>query len=125
MLSVNMAIANNIQIELKKEGKKQSDLANTIGVSNQTMSKIMNGARTINAIELQKISEYLHVTMETLMKMPEYASDTNVIRAFMGRVKSEEAKKGIELADEISDMILFHTRVYENGKKMEEKWRDK
>ena len=50
MLDVNMIIANNIQAELKKENKKQVDLAEGIGVSKQTMSKIMNGARAINAI---------------------------------------------------------------------------
>ena len=61
MLDVNMIIANNIQAELKKENKKQVDLAEGIGVSKQTMSKIMNGARAINSIELHKISEYLHV----------------------------------------------------------------
>ena len=71
MLDVNMIIANNIQIELKKENKKQIDLAEGIGVSKQTMSKMMNGARAINAIELHKISEYLHVSMESLMRMPE------------------------------------------------------
>ena len=37
MLDVNMIIANNIQV----------DLAEGIGVSKQTMSKIMNGARAI------------------------------------------------------------------------------
>jgi len=115
----------NIQAELKKENKKQVDLAEGIGVSKQTMSKIMNGARAINAIELHKISEYLHVSMDSLMKMPEKPMDTNVIHAFMGRVKTEEARKGIQLADELSDMILFHTRVCENGKKMEQPWEDK
>ena len=125
MLDVNMIIANNIQAELKKENKKQVDLAEGIGVSKQTMSKIMNGARAINAIELHKISEYLHVSMDSLMKMPEKPMDTNVIHAFMGRVKTEEARKGIRLADELSDMILFHTRACENGKKMEQLWEDK
>ena len=47
-----------------------------------------------------------------------------MIHAFMGRVKTEEARKGIQLADELSDMILFHTRVCENGKKMEQPWED-
>ena len=125
MLDVNMIIANNIQADLKKENKKQVDLAEGIGVSKQTMSKIMNGARAINAIELHKISEYLHVSMDSLMKMPEKPMDTNVIHAFMGRVKTEEARKGIRLADELSNMILFHTRVCENGKKMEQPWEDK
>ena len=124
MLDVNMMIANNIQDQLKKENKKQIDLAEGIGVSRQTMSKIMNGARAINAIELHKISEYLHVPMETLMRMPEHSVDTNVIHAFMGRVKTPEARRGIQIADELSDMILFHTKVYENGKRMEQPWED-
>ena len=124
MLDVNMIIANNIQAELKKENKKQVDLAEGIGVSKQTMSKIMNGARAINAIELHKISEYLHVSMESLMRIPEKAMDTNVTHAFMRRAKTEEARKGIQLANKLSDMILFHTRVYKNGKIMEQPWED-
>lgn len=124
MLDVNMMIANNIQTELKKENKKKTDLAEGIGVSEQTINKIMNGARTVNAVELQKIAEYLSVPVKTLTRMPEKPIDTNVIHAFMGRVKTDEARKGIQLADEISDMILFHTRVYENGKRMESPWED-
>ena len=41
----------------------------------------------------------------------------NVIHAFMGRVKTEEARKGIQLADELSDMILFHTRYVRMAKR--------
>ena len=63
--------------------EKFENLAEGIGVSKQTMSKIMNGARAINAIELHKISEYLHVSMDSLMKMPEKPMDTNVIHAFI------------------------------------------
>ena len=125
MLDVNMAIANNIQAELKKENKKQTDLAEGIGASGQTMSEIMNGARAINADELHKISEFLHVPLDSLMKMPAKMVDPNVIRALMSRVKTEEARKGIRLADELSDMILFHTRVCENGKRTEQPWEDK
>ena len=113
MLDVNMIIANNIQVDLEKENKKQVDLAEGIGVSKQTMS-------TINAIELHKISEYLRVSMDSLMKLPEKPMGTNVMHAFMGRVKTEEARKGIQLADKLSDMILFHSRVCENGKKMDQ-----
>ena len=125
MLDVNMIIANNSRVDLEKENKKQVDLTEGIGVSKQTMNKIMNGARTINAIELHKISEYLHVSIDSLMKLPEKPMDTNVMHAFMGRVKTEEARKGIQLADKLSDMILFHSRVCENGKKMDQPWEDK
>lgn len=122
MLDVNMIIANNIRAEMKKENKKQTDLAEGIGVSRQTMSELMSGARAINVSELHKISEYLYVPMDSLMRMPAKPMDTNAIHALMYRVKTEEARKGIRLADELSDMILFHTRVYENSKRMEQPW---
>lgn len=125
MLNVNMIIANNLQAELKKKDKKQTDLAEGIGVFGQTMNQIMSGARAINADELHKISEYLHVPMDSLTKMPEKVVDTNVIHAMMSRVKTEEARNGIRLADKLSDMILFHTRVCKHGQKMEQSWEDK
>ena len=48
----------------------------------------------------------------------------NSIRALLARAKTKEAKEGIQLADELSDMILFHTKVKENGEKMEQPWDD-
>lgn len=51
----------NIQRELEKRNLKPVDLAKEIGVSKQTMNKMMDGIRTINAIELHKIVEYLIV----------------------------------------------------------------
>lgn len=124
MLDVDMMIVNNIQNQLKKENKKEVDLADGIGVSWQTISQIMNGARALNVVELHKISEYFHVSIENLMKMPEHSVDTSVIGTFMERVKTPEARRGIQIADELSDMILFHTKVYENGKRMEQPWYD-
>lgn len=49
--------------------------------------------------------------MHFLMKMPDKPIDTKVIQSLMARFKTEEARKGIQLADRLSDMILFHTRV--------------
>lgn len=122
MLDVNRIIANNIQRELEKRNLKPVNLAKEIGICKQTMNKMMDGIRTINTIELHKIAEYLHVSMACLMKMPDKPIDTNVIQSLMARAKTEEARKGIQLADQLSDMILFHTRVLENGKKMEQAW---
>ena len=41
------------------KNKKQVDLAKEIGVSKQTMSKIINGARAINAVELHIPKEFV------------------------------------------------------------------
>ena len=48
----------------------------------------------------------------------------NSIRALLARARTKEAREGIQLANELSDMILFHTRIKENGEKMEQPWDD-
>ena len=120
MLDANMIIANNIRAELEKENKNQSDLAKEIGVSKKTMSKIMSGARAISAIELRRISECLNVTVGSLLKMSESLNETDGTSALMARAKTEEARRGIRPADELSDLILFHIKVCENSKKIEQ-----
>ncbi len=122
MVDMNMMIANNIQSLLKKQNKKQIDLAEVLGKNKQTINKMMNGTRMINAIELKTISEYLGVKMEELTKMSSEYKDTDMVHAFMGNVKSSEAKRALKIADELSDMILFHKRVRENGATMMAPW---
>lgn len=124
MLDINLALANNILEILKKQGRKQMELAENIGVSKQTMSKMLNGGRMINAIELHKIADFLSVPMEELVRITEHFTDHSGIHAFMGRVESEEAKNALEIADKISDMILFHRKVRKNGTEMMKPWRD-
>ena len=122
MIDVNMIIVNNIQKELFTKNISIIDLAYGTNISIESINKIMNGSKTINANDLHKIAEFLNVSLETLMKVQEFPTGTNAVNTFIGRVKSKEAQRGIEIADKLSDMILFHTRVYENGKKMEKPW---
>lgn len=124
MLDINLVLANNILDLLKKQGKKQIDLADSVGVSKQTMSKMLNGGRVINAAELHKIADFLSVPMDVLVKIPEHYAEYSGIRAFMGRVESPEARKALEVADKMSDMILFHKKVRENGMKMMNPWEE-
>ena len=58
-------------------------------------SKMLSGSRMINAIELQKIAEFLNVSMESLVKVPQVIQETNTVKAFMGKVESQEAKEGL------------------------------
>ena len=124
MLDMNLVIANNILMRLKEQNKKQVDLADGIGISKQIISKMLNGSRVINAIELRKIAEYLGVTMDTLAILPEVPQENNVIHAFMGRVTSEGGKNALAIADKISDMILFHSKVRANGTQMMQPWEE-
>lgn len=122
MVNMNDIISRNIINIMKQNGMKQVDLAAYIGVSKQVISKMLSGARVINAVELQKIAEYLGVSMEKLVKIPTTIPETNVVRVFMGRVESPEAKEGLKIADEIADMICFYSRTRENAEKMMQPW---
>ena len=117
-MDINMIIANNILDLLKKQDKKQMDLARGIGVSKQTMSKMLNGGRSINAIELKRIADFLETSMDSIMTIPEKAEKMDVIHTFMGKVETAEAIEALKVADKVSDMIVFHRRVRNNGIKM-------
>ncbi len=119
-----MVIASNILAMLKKQNKRQTDLADALNTNKQTVNKMLNGTRMINAIELKAISDYLGVKMEELTKIQAKQEDTNIVHAFMGKAQSVEAKQALQTADELSEMILFHKRVRENGKNMMESWED-
>ncbi len=120
MNDINMIIARNILTILKKQNKKQVDLVKALQTNKQTVSKMLNGARMINAIELKQIADFLGVKMEELTKISQNTPETNAIHVFMGKIESEQAKNALEIADRLSDMILFHKKVRENGMKMME-----
>ena len=124
MVDMNTVIAGNILVLLKKQNKKQTELADALGTNKQTVNKMLNGTRMINAMELKSIAEYLGVKMEELTRIPSEPSDTNVVHAFMGKVQSEQARRALQISDELSDMILFHKKVRENGKAMMTAWED-
>ena len=122
MVDVNAMIATNIVAILKQQNRKQIDLAEALQTNKQTISKMLNGSRMINAIELKQIAEFLGVKMEELTKVHENKTDTDIVHAFMGKVDSEQAKEALQIADRLSDMILFHRKVRENGTSMMESW---
>lgn len=124
MIDMNVIIANNIITIMKKQNKKQIDLAKNIGVSKQCVSKMLNGSRTINAIELNRIATFLNVSMDTLANIPNVINENNIVHAFMGRVASKEAKQALEIADKLSDMILFHKKIRDNGVKSMRAWEE-
>lgn len=123
MVDMNVVIANNILNRLRENGKKQVDLADALGVSRQTMSKMLSGTRMINAVELNRIADYFNISMDELVTIPEEVPDNNVVRAFMGKVESESAKKALEIVDELADLVLFHADVREKAESMMKPWR--
>ena len=122
MTDLNLVIANNIHTLLKQQNKKQVELADALRTNKQTVSKMLNGTRMISAAELKQTADFLGVKMEDLTRIRENIEDTDIVRAFMGKVDSEQARNALEIADKLSDLILFHARVRENGIAMMEAW---
>ena len=122
MLDTNSMIAANIATILKQQNRKQVEMAEALQTNKQTVNKMLNGSRMINAVELKRIAEFLGVKMEELTRTYKNSADTDVVHAFMGKVESEEAKEALHIADRLSDMILFHSKVKENGTTMMNPW---
>lgn len=104
MADMHMLIASNIMNCLKKQNKKQTDMAKGIGTTKQTVNKMLNGSRMINAIELKTIADFLGVKMEELTKMPEVVQEEDVVHVFMDKVALQQAKDALAIADKLSDM---------------------
>ena len=122
MTGINATISNNILTLLRKNGKRQNELADALGVSKQIMSNMLSGNRMINAIELRKIADFFDVTMEKLMESTEDADSMDAIHVFMGEVKTPAARKSLEIADKLADMILYYARLRENAEQMNQSW---
>ena len=122
MVDMNDVIAGNILNLLRLQNKKQTELADFMGTNKQTVNKMLNGSRMINAAELRSMADFFGVRMEELTKMPRTPVERDVVHVFMGKVSSKQAEEALKTADELSDLILFHKRVRENGTVMAAAW---
>lgn len=123
MPDMNEIIRENIIREMKRAGKKQVELAGDIGVSRQTMSKMLGGERSVSASEIARIAEALDVSVDTLVKLRAVKTGTNPLRVFMGKVETPEAEEALGFADILSDLICFHASSRENGEALNVSWR--
>lgn len=111
MIDINEIIANNIAIL-----RKQIDLAEVGG------KQIKLSARTMNAGELRDIAKYLGITVDKLTCPSAIRGDA--ISRIMGKVHTDSAREALDIADKLSDMILFHKTVRESGTEMMKPWKD-
>ena len=65
---MNNDLIKNISEKMKEKGLRQSDAAEAMHLSKQTVSKIMHGLREISAEELYALSTLLGCSMEELLK---------------------------------------------------------
>lgn len=108
-MSMNEVIATNISNLLSQAKKKQQDLADAIKMPKQTVSKMLNGTRSISAFELKQIAIFLNVSMDSLVT-EQVERSYSPIKVFMGSAKTEASKKGIEIAEKLMDIYSFHNK---------------
>lgn len=99
-------VGKNILEVLTENNMSQTELAEKIGVSKQVMGKIVKGQKSINALEIKKISEALCITMERLLEEKKELEEEPILM-FMGKVK-EDNKKDIKfLSVVIGELIAM------------------
>ena len=121
---MNKAIGNNIREHLKKIGKTPSDLAGYLGTTRLAVGNMLDGSRTINAMELREIALFCKVSVADLVKAPADGGRMDVMQPFIGKAGSNSARKGLETADRIADMICFYAKANENAEEMMQPWEE-
>ena len=124
MINMNQAIGNNIRKHLKKIGKSPSDLAGYLGTTRLSVGNMLDGSRTINAMELREIALFCKVSVADLVKPSKDCGRVNVMQSLIGKAGSNSARKGLETADRIADMICFYAKANENAEEMMQPWEE-
>jgi transcriptional regulator with XRE-family HTH domain len=122
MLSTNEIIGMNILNILNEKGIKQTELAERLGVTKQTLNKIIHGRRNITIDEIKKICNILEVPIERLTKEDNSEEKAEPIKFFMGKVNSREAKIGLTHGKNIMDMLLFQNEMQNKKSVLMEEW---
>lgn len=127
MVNMNQAIGNNIRKQLKKIGKSPSDLAGYLGTTRLAVSNMLDGSQTVNAMELREIALFCKVSVADLVKAPTDGGRMDVVQPRIGKAGSDfsdSARKGLETADRIADMICFYAKANENAEEMMQPWEE-
>ena len=125
MYNMNKAIGENIKVNLKKIGKSPSDLAGYLGTTRLAVGNMLDGSRTVNAMELREIALFCKVSVADLVKPSVDIGEADIVRPLIGKVGSDfsdAARKGLETADRIADLVCFYAKANENAEEMMQPW---
>lgn len=92
--SISITIGKRINTLLAEQKKLQKELANFLGVQDNTISYFVSGRRTPNIEQIVKISEFFNVTTDYLLgKTPVKSVDTDINALFNSAGLSEETSQ--------------------------------
>ena len=99
-------VGSNIQAILEERGLTQQSLADKLNISKQVMSKIINGSKAINVMEITTIANVLNVEVNKLLVVNSPTDEEHSF-SFMGRIKNEQTREKIEILKDVIDEILL------------------
>ena len=101
-------VGQNILDALQDRNMSQSELADRMDVSKQVMSKIINGQKAINALEMKKIADILGIDLNRFME--DHSQDANTDESLvmlMGTIDNPEAKETMRFLNVVIDELIF------------------
>lgn len=115
MIDMNMIIAENIRREMNRQAKSSYDLLVATGLSTKELRERMEGTKAFSARELREVAGFLGTTTQALAKLPENYKELDSISQLHKKCATENQHKAVDVADKLSDIILFHKKVRSNG----------
>ncbi len=90
-------------------GLSQDATAQQMGISRAVLSKIENGQKAINAMELQLACRALGVTLDQLIA----EERRSLALAFMGSARTDAAREAIACVDRLAEEFTWQLQIAE------------
>ena len=99
-------VGANIQRELDGKSMTQQSLADALSISEQSLNRILKGAKAINTIELAQIASALGTTADALLMMNNHINILGNL-SLIERIADERTREKAELIQSAIDEIRF------------------
>lgn len=114
MMSIFEQIGEKISKWLEEQNYTQSDLAERLGISKQVMSKIINGKKAINLIEIKQIAEIMGMTIDELVgSSAKTNSIEDPIMFMIGKIDNDKTKEQLKFLDHVMDEMIQLEKLLE------------
>lgn len=118
MVDMNSVIIVNIQRFIRNQDRTIGEIADGTGLSIAEVSQLLNGTKAITAPELKKFADFFGATTQELVQIHGEICYLSSIEQLRLKITDGKYKEVLDIADRLSDMILFHKKIRENGEKM-------
>ena len=118
MVDMNSVIIVNIQKFIRTQDRTIKEIADGTGLSTTEVAQLLNGTKAITVPELKKFADFFGVTIQEFMQIHGDICYLSSIEQLKLKIVDGKYKEALDIADRLSDMILFLKKVRENVEKM-------